>query len=72
MEPSLKFFFALLGILVLGSLFVPVVHNPNPVECNNYPDGTGGYYLKCNDEYITLFKKWTLPKDTPETRTRTF
>lgn len=72
MDPSIKFFFGLLVLLALGSFFVPVVTNPNPVDCNNYPDGTGGYYLKCKDEHITLFKKLTLPKGAVETRARTF
>jgi hypothetical protein len=72
MDPSIKFFFVVLLILMGLSLFVPIVTNPNPVDCNNYPDGTGGYYLKCNDEHITLFKKLTLPKGTVETRAKTF
>lgn len=72
MDPSFKIFFG--GLIILGvlSLFIPVVTNPHPVNCDNYPDGTGGYYLKCKDEHITLFKKWRLPKDLPETRARTF
>jgi hypothetical protein len=72
MDPSIKFFFVLLVAVGVLSLFVPIVTNPNPVDCNNYPDGTGGYYLKCKDEHISLYKKWTLPKNTPETRQRTF
>lgn len=61
-----------LGVIALASLFVPIVTNPNPVDCNNYPDGTGGYYNKCQDEHISLYQKWKLPKDTTETRQRTF
>ncbi len=72
MDPSLKFFFGLLIILAGLSFFVPVVTNPNPTDCANYPDGAGGYYLKCKDEHITLFQKLRLPKDTVETRPRTF
>lgn len=72
MEPSVKFFLGLLVIVALCSLFVPIVTNPNPVDCNNYPDGTGGYYAKCKDEHISMYAKWRLPKGTPETRTRTF
>ncbi len=72
MDPSLKFFLGLLLIVMGLSLFLPIVTNPNPTDCNNYPDGTGGYYLKCKDEHITLFKKWRLPKDAVQTNTRTF
>jgi hypothetical protein len=72
MEPSVKFFLVILGLVAVASLFVPVVTNPNPTDCNNYPDGTGGYYLKCKDEHISLIKKWKLPKDTPVTKARTF
>lgn len=72
MDPSIKFFFGVLLILAGLSLFVPVVTNPNPVDCTNYPDGTGGYYLKCKDEHITMYQKWKIPKGTPETRAKTF
>jgi hypothetical protein len=72
MDPSFKFFLVLLVLLGVASLFVPIVTNPNPVDCNNYPDGTGGYYSKCKDEHISMYKKWTLPKGVPETRPRTF
>jgi hypothetical protein len=66
-SPSIKFFFAVLLIIAGLSFFVPVMTNPNPTDCNNYPDGAGGYYLKCKDEHISLIKKWKLPKDTPVT-----
>jgi hypothetical protein len=72
MNPSIKFFFGLLVVLAGLSFFVPVVTNPNPKDCTNYPDGAGGYYLKCKDEHITLFQKLQLPKDVVETRPRTF
>ncbi len=72
MDPSIKFFFVIILILGIISLFIPVVTNPNPVDCTNYPDGTGGYYLKCKDENITLFKKLRIPQGTVETRVRTF
>lgn len=72
MEPSVKFFIGLIIVLGVVSLFVPVVTNPNPSDCDNLPDGTGGYYLKCKDEHISLIKKWSIPKGTPETRPRTF
>jgi len=72
MNPSIILFYVLLAIVGFASLFVPIVTNPNPTDCNNYPDGTGGYYLKCKDEHITLMQKWKLPKDVPETRLRTF
>ena len=72
MDSSIKFFFGILLILVGLSFFLPIVTNPNPVDCNNYPDGTGGYYSKCKDEHITLYKKWKIPKNTVETKARTF
>lgn len=72
MDPSLKFFLGLIMVVVGISLFLPVVTNPNPIDCNNYPDGTGGYYSKCKDENISLIQKWKLPKDTVPTNTRTF
>lgn len=72
MSPATIFFYILLAIAAVFSLFVPIVTNPNPVDCNNYPDGAGGYYLKCKDEHITLYKKMRLPKNTVETRARTF
>lgn len=72
MDPTLKFFLGLLLIIMGLSIFLPIVTNPNPVDCNNYPDGSGGYYLKCKDEHITLYKKWRLPKDVVETKARTF
>lgn len=72
MEPSVKFFLVLIGLVAVCSLFVPIVTNPNPVDCNNYPDGTGGYYLKCKDEHITLWQKMKLPKETAKTKARTF
>jgi len=72
MSPSIILFYIFLAILAGVSLFVPVVTNPNPVDCNNYPDGTGGYYLKCKDEHITLYKKMKLPKNAVETKSRTF
>lgn len=72
MEPVTKFFYSILAILVVCSFFVPIVTNPHPTDCNNYLDGAGGYYLKCKDEYITLYKKLTLPKGTVETKPRTF
>ncbi len=72
MDPSIKFFFGLLAIVAVLSLFAPIVTNPNPVDCANYPDGSGGYYLKCKDEHITLMQKWKLPKHVVETKARTF
>lgn len=72
MDPSIKFFFVILLLIAGLSLFIPIVTNPNPVDCNNYPDGTGGYYSKCKDEHITMWKKMRLPKDLKETRVRTF
>jgi hypothetical protein len=72
MNPAIVLFYFLLAIMAGFSFFVPIVTNPNPVDCNNYPDGTGGYYLKCNDEHITLYKKLKLPKNTVETKARTF
>ena len=72
MNPSIIFFYILLAIAALCSLFLPIVTNPNPIDCNNYPDGTGGYYLKCKDEQISLYKKWKIPKGKVETKARTF
>lgn len=72
MSPATILFYIFLAMVGIVSLFVPVVTNPNPVDCNNYPDGTGGYYLKCKDEHITLYKKWKIPKGTVETRAKTF
>jgi hypothetical protein len=72
MNPSTVLFYILLGLAAVSSIFLPIVTNPNPVDCNNYPDGTGGYYLKCNDEHISLYKKWKIPKGTVETKARTF
>jgi hypothetical protein len=72
MNPSIIFFYIVLIIVCFSFLFVPIVTNPHPIDCTNYPDGTGGYYLKCNDEHISLYKKWHIPKDQPETRQRTF
>ena len=54
-----QFFIGLILLIVAGSFFLPIVTNPNPVDCNNYPDGTGGYYLQCKDEYINLYTKLT-------------
>lgn len=72
MNPATLFFYVLLALVALCSLFAPIVTNPNPVDCNNYPDGSGGYYLKCKDENISLYKKMKLPKNAPENRARTF
>ncbi len=72
MDPSIKFFFVIILILGIISFFIPIVTNPNPVDCTNYPDGTGGYYSKCKDENITLFKKLRIPQGTVETKIRTF
>lgn len=72
MSISTLLFYGLLAVLAVVSLFVPIVTNPAPKDCNNYPDGTGGYYLKCKDEHITMYQKWKLPKNTVETRARTF
>lgn len=49
--------------LAIISLFVPVVSNPAPKDCTNYPDGTGGYYSKCKDEYVSMLKKWKIEKE---------
>lgn len=72
MNPSIVLFYVLLALAALGSIFLPIVTNPNPKDCNNYPDGTGGYYSKCKDEHITLYQKWKIPKNNVETRARTF
>ncbi len=72
MSPSIIFFYILLAVLAGFSFFVPIVTNPSPKNCNNYPDGTGGYYLKCSDEHITLYQKLKIPKGTAETRAKTF
>jgi hypothetical protein len=53
--------------LALVSLFVPIVTNPAPKDCNNYSDGTGGYYLKCKDEYVSMVKKWKIEKELKKT-----
>lgn len=53
-------FFGIALLLIAGAFFfVPIVPNPNPVDCTNYPDGTGGYYPKCKDEHINLYTKLT-------------
>lgn len=72
MSIVVKFFIGLLLLVAFGSIFLPIVTNPNPVQCDNFPDGTGGYYLKCRDEYITLYKKLKIPKNVKETKLRTF
>ncbi len=54
------FFFVPLAFI---SLFVPIMTNPAPKDCNNYSDGTGGYYLKCKDEYVSMIKKWKIEKE---------
>jgi hypothetical protein len=54
---NLQFSLILFALIAVASLFVPIVTNPHPVDCNNYSDGTGGYYPKCKDEYITLYAK---------------
>ncbi len=59
MDLGQKFFFITLFLIAFAFLFVPIVTNPNPVDCNNYPDGTGGYYSKCKDEHINLYTKLT-------------
>jgi hypothetical protein len=58
------FFFVPLALI---SLFVPVMTNPAPKDCNNYPDGSGGYYLKCKDEYVSMIKKWKIEKEIEKT-----
>lgn len=65
MDNGFKIAFYLLAPLAVASLFVPIVTNPEPKDCNNYPDGTGGYYLKCKDEYISLFAKMRMKKSNP-------
>ena len=72
MNPTIILFYIALAAIALASIFVPIVTNPKPVNCNNYPDGTGGYYNKCKDEHISLYQKWKLPKGLAETRQRTF
>jgi hypothetical protein len=56
---DLKFSFILFAIIAIVFLFVPIVSNDNPVDCNNYPDGAGGYFLKCKDTHMSLFTKFT-------------
>lgn len=69
MDDGLKTAFYLLAPIAVASLFVPVIDNPNPRDCNNYPDGAGGYYLKCKDEYISLFTKYvTLDENNSSTK----
>jgi hypothetical protein len=72
MQGPIKFFLVVLVLLGIGSLFLPIVTNPNPIDCDNYPDGTGGYYSKCKDEHITYLQKLKIPKDKAPTRARTF
>ncbi len=72
MNLSVTFFCILLAAVAVFSIFIPIVTNPSPTDCNNYPDGTGGYYLQCKDEHISLYKKWKLPKSTVETKAKTF
>ena len=49
--------------LAILSLFVPIMNNPAPKDCNNYPDGSGGYYSKCKDEYVSLITKWKIERE---------
>jgi hypothetical protein len=56
---DLKFSFILFAIIAVIFLFVPIVSNDNPVDCDNLPDGAGGYYLKCKDTHMSLFTKFT-------------
>lgn len=63
MQVEVKFFFVCLLLIAVASIFVPIVTNPHPKECNNYSDTAGGYYTKCKDEYISLYAKWKLPKE---------
>lgn len=52
-----QLFFGALILIAGLSFFLPIVTNPQPVDCTNYPDGTGGYYPQCKDEYINLYTK---------------
>jgi hypothetical protein len=59
MTPGEKIFWSGLAMVAFAFLFVPIVPKPDPTDCNNYPDGTGGYYSECKDKYINLYTKWT-------------
>lgn len=65
MDDGLKTAFYLLAPLAVISLFLPLVTNPAPKDCNNYSDGTGGYYLKCKDEYISIYARNKMKRNTP-------
>lgn len=65
MEDGLKIAFYLLAPLGVISLFVPLVDNPEPKQCSSYSDNAGGYYIKCKDEYISLFSKMRMKKESP-------
>jgi hypothetical protein len=54
--------------MALASLFVPIMTNPAPKDCNNYPDGSGGYYSKCKDEYVSMIKKWKIEGELKRTQ----
>ena len=60
---NIKFSYIIFLLIAILSLFVPIVNNPHPKVCDNYPDGAGGYYSKCKDEYITMFAKLRLKKE---------
>jgi hypothetical protein len=53
----LKTSIVLFALVIISAFFVPIVTNPAPVQCDNIPDGTGGYNPTCKDEYITLYAK---------------
>ncbi len=71
MDDGLKTAFYLLAPLAVISLFLPLVTNPSPKDCNNYSDGTGGYYLKCKDEYISIYTRNKMKRNTPPVATTT-
>lgn len=53
-----KFFYIVLALVLVAGLFLPLASNPNPKDCNNYPDGAGGYFLKCKDTHMSLYDKF--------------
>lgn len=56
---GVKFFYITLFIIAFIFLFVPILANPTPKDCTTYPDGAGGYYVKCKDTHTSLYKKYT-------------
>lgn len=58
MEPSVKFFFICIGIVAFAFLFVPILARDEQTDCNNYPDGAGGYFLKCKNTHMSLYTKF--------------